>query len=86
MVKKFLDMRKMTETVAEITTKFQECDLLVPQYVVEDEMRNTRYHDTLRSNIREYVSFSTCPKLEHMISRAWEWEIDLEHIRKRREK
>lgn len=47
-------------------------------------MRNTRYHDMLRSNIKEFVSFSACPTLEDMISRSREREIDLECIGKRK--
>lgn len=47
-------------------------------------MRKTRYHDMLRAYIWEHVSYSTCPTLESMISRAREKEIDIEHLRKRK--
>ena len=73
-------MRQANETVAEITTKFRERALLVPQYADEEEMRKTRYHDMLRSNMREFNSFYVCPTMDDMISRAREREIDLEHI------
>nr|KAJ0192258.1 hypothetical protein LSAT_V11C800444800 [Lactuca sativa] len=70
---------KTTETVAEITAKYRERALLVPQYAGDEDMRRTRYHDMLRVNIREHVSFSACPTLDSMIARAREREIDLSH-------
>ena len=84
LAREFLDMRQTTETVAEITAKFRERALLVPQYAGDEDMRRTRYHDMLRADIREHVSFSACPTLDSMIARAREREIDLEHIRKRK--
>ncbi|XP_052620076.1 uncharacterized protein LOC128126364 [Lactuca sativa] len=80
----FLDMRQTTETVAEITAKFWERALFVPQYAGDEDMRRTRYHDMLRADIREHVSFSACPTWDSMIARTREKEIDLEHIRKRK--
>ena len=77
-------MIQTTESVAEITTKFQERELLVPQYAGDGEMRKTRYHDMLRADIQEHVSYSACPTLESMIAWARERELDLEHIRKRK--
>ena len=56
----------------------------MPQYVGDDEMQRTRYHDMLRADIREHVSFLASPTLGSMIARAREREIDLEHIAKRR--
>ena len=73
-------MRQTTETVAEITAKFRERALLVPQYAGDEDMRRTRYHDMLRADIREHVSFSAYPTLDSMFSRAREREIDLEHV------
>ena len=84
LAREFLDMRQTTDTVAEITAKFRERALLVPQYAGDEDMRRTRYHDMLRADIREHVSFSACPTLNSMISRAREREKDLEHIRKRK--
>ena len=52
-----MDMRQTTETVAEITAKFRERALLVPQYAGVEDMRRTRYHDMLRADIREHVVF-----------------------------
>nr|KAJ0216168.1 hypothetical protein LSAT_V11C300131450 [Lactuca sativa] len=57
LAREFLDMRQTTESVAEITAKFWERALLVPQYAGDDEMQRTRYHDMLRAEIREHVSF-----------------------------
>ena len=70
--------------MAEIAVNFRDMALLVPQYAGNEEMRKTRYHDMLRADIREHVSYSTCPSLESMISRVWEREIDLQHLKKRR--
>ena len=41
------------------------------------------YHDMLRDDVREFMSISGCKTLNDMISRTWEWEIDLENLRKR---
>ena len=74
----------MTDTLVEIIPKFIERALLVPPYEADKEMRKNRYHDMLRSNIREFVSFSASPTFDEMISRVHKREIDLEHIRKRK--
>lgn len=47
-------------------------------------MKKTWYHDILRLDISEFVSFSACQTLEDVISRAREREIDLEHIGKKK--
>ena len=82
--REFIDMGQTTETMADITAKFRERALLVPRYVGDEEMQKTRYHDMLRADIREHVSYSACPTLESMIARAQERDIDLEHLRKRK--
>ena len=69
--------------VAEIIAMFKERELLVPLYVVEEEMKKALYHEMLRSDIWQFVSPSSCKKLEDMIARAREREIDLEMERKR---
>ena len=56
----------------------------MPQYARDEDMRRTHYHDMLRADIWEHDSFSACPTMDSMISRAREREIDLEHIRKRK--
>ena len=56
----------MTESVVEITTKFREKALLVPQYVGDEEMRKTRYHDMLRADIQKHVSYSAYRTLDDM--------------------
>ena len=38
LVREFLDMRQMIETVAEITANFRERALLVPQYAADEEI------------------------------------------------
>ena len=72
--------------MVEITAKFWERELLVPQYAGDKEMRKTCYHDMLRANILEHVSYSACPNLDSMIARTREREIHLEHIRKKKGK
>ena len=78
----FMDMRQTTETVAKITSKFREWDLLVPQYATDKEMKKTRYDDMLKPEIKEFVSYLACLTLDNMIARACERKIDMEHIRK----
>ena len=41
LAREFLDMRQTTDTVAEITAKFRERALLVPQYAGDEDMRRT---------------------------------------------
>lgn len=72
LVKEYVDMHQTNETMAEITTKFRERALVVPQYDADEEMWQTRYHDLLISDIREFVNFSACSTLDDMISRAQE--------------
>ena len=43
--------------MAEIIAKFMERALLVPQYIANEEMRKTGYHDMLRDDISEFMSF-----------------------------
>lgn len=83
LAREFQDLRQTTETVAEITAKFRERALLVPQYIADEEMMKTRYHDMLRDDIREFVSFSGCKNLNDMIERARERAIELELRMKR---
>ena len=84
LAREFLDMRQPIETVAEITAKFRMRALLVPQYVGDEEMRKTHYHDILRADTREHANDSAFPIVDSMIARVKEREIDLEHIRKRK--
>ena len=51
LAREFIDMRQTMEIVVEITTKFRERALLVPQYAGVEEMRKTHYHDMLRDDI-----------------------------------
>ena len=70
--------------MAEITAKFRERALLVLQYAADEEMKKARYHEMLRSDIRQFVSRSSCKTLDDMIARAREREIDLEMEKKRK--
>lgn len=55
------------ENMTEITSKFNKRVLLVPQYVVDGEIKIMRYHVMLRTKIREFVSMTTCKILDKMI-------------------
>ena len=70
--------------MAEITAKFWERNLLVLQYATNKEMKKARYHDMLMDSIEDFVSLLGCKTLNDMIARVREWEIDLEHLRKRK--
>ena len=41
LAREFQDLRQTTETVAEITAKFRERTLLVPQYAADEEMKKS---------------------------------------------
>ena len=77
MAREFQDLLQTTGSVAEIIAKFKERDLLVPQYVVNEEMKKAMYYDMLRGHIREFVSLSSYKTLEDMIAKARDWEIEL---------
>ena len=47
-------------------------------------MKKIRYHDMLRNDIMEFMSFSACQTLEDIITRARERDIDLDHLGKRK--
>ena len=49
-------------------------------------MKKVMYHDMLRDDIREFVSFSGCETVNYMITKSLEREIDLKHLRKRKSK
>lgn len=63
---------------------FQERDLVVPYYVVHEEMRKAMYHDILKDETREFLSMSKYRTLEDMIAWAREQEINLGTVRKRK--
>ena len=54
--------------VVEITAMFRDRVLLVPQYVADEEMKKSRYHKMLRSDIRKFVSRSICNTLDDMMA------------------
>lgn len=63
---------------------FRKRDLLVSQYVTDEEMKKAWYHEMLRSDVRQFVSRSSCKTLKDMRAREKEGEIDLEMVRKRK--
>ena len=47
LAREFQDHTQTTDTVAEITSKFRERALLVPQYAADEKMKKARYHEML---------------------------------------
>lgn len=68
----------MIETMVEITDKFRERSLLVPQYIADEEVKKKRCHEMLWDNIWEFVSLKICKTLDYMITKAREQEIELQ--------
>ena len=64
--------------MAEITAKFRERALLIPQYAEDEDLRRTQYHSMLREDIREFVSFTGCKTLNEMVDKAREREMELD--------
>ena len=83
-MREFHEFQQTTETVAEITAKFQERALLIPPYATDEDMRRTRYHSMLRDDIREFVSFIGCKSLNETVEKAREWEMDSDVRTKRK--
>ena len=86
MVREFHDLQRTTETVAEITAKFQERALLIPQYAADEDLRRTLYYSMLREEIREFVSFTECKTLNEMVEKAHEKELELDSRTKQKTK
>ena len=78
LVGEFHGLQQTTKTVAEITAKFRERALLIPQYATDEDMRRTRYHSMLRDDVQEFVSFTGCKTLNEMVEKAWEREMELD--------
>ena len=68
----------------EITTKFRERALLIPQYATDEDMRRKHYHSMLRDDIQEFVSFTGCKTLNEMVEKACEREMELDSRTKRK--
>ena len=47
-------------------------------------MTKTQYHNMLKADIRELVSFLVCRTLQDMIGKSWDPKIKLGHLRKRK--
>ena len=77
-MREFQDLRQTTKTVAGITIIFCEKDLLVPQYVDDEEINKAIDHDMLMSDIRQFMSTSSCRTLDGMVVTSRQKEIDLE--------
>lgn len=58
MASEFQDLRRIAKTMTEITARFREMALMVPQYVVDKEMKKTRYHNMLREDIQKFSRVS----------------------------
>lgn len=53
----------MMKAIADMTTRFRERGLLVPQCVMYEEMKMKRCHNMLCDNIREFVIMLGCRTL-----------------------
>ena len=83
--REFLALEQGTETVTEITQKFMEMVQFVPQYAASESLKKNRYHDMLRTNIREFVNNAQFTTLAGVIEAARSRELELEtQARKKR--
>lgn len=56
LAREFQDILQITESVAKITTKFQERSLLVPLYVADEEMKKMRDQNMPSDEIHDFMS------------------------------
>lgn len=82
--REFQYLQETTDTMENITSRFREKALLVPQYDRDEEMKKMRYQDMLKENIRMFVIISSCQSLKEMIDRVLEREIELELQKKQK--
>ncbi|KAI3700658.1 hypothetical protein L2E82_45295 [Cichorium intybus] len=75
--REFLALEQTTETVPEITRKFNEMALFCPQYAASEDMKMSRYGDMLRTDIREFVTTIKHATLATMIDAARRREVEL---------
>ncbi|KAI3679919.1 hypothetical protein L2E82_50899 [Cichorium intybus] len=85
LVQEYLNLTQTTETVTEITKKFNERALFCPEFAATERMRMTRYLAMLRTDIREFVSAARHQTLTDMIAavRAQELELETQQKQKR---
>ena len=74
-MREFHGLQQTTETMAEITAKFRERALLIPQYATDEEMRQTRCHSMLRDDIWEFMRFTGCKTVNDIVEKAREREM-----------
>ncbi|KAI3751218.1 hypothetical protein L2E82_22266 [Cichorium intybus] len=79
LAREYLNLTQTTETVAEITKKFNERALFCPEYAATEKMRMNRYLAMLRMDIREFVSAARHQTLNDMIAAARARELELEN-------
>ena len=78
LAQEYLNLTQTTETVTEITKKFNERALFCPEFAATERMRMTRYLAMLRTDIREFVSAARHQTLTDMIAAARARELELE--------
>jgi len=76
--REFLALEQRTETMMEITKKFMEMVQFVPQYAASESLKKNRYHDMLRTNIREFVNNAQFNTLAGVIEATRSRELELE--------
>ena len=82
----FHELQQTTETVAEITAKFREQMLLIPQYATDEVMLRRRHHSMLREDIHESVSSTGCKILNETMENTDERVMELDFCTKRKPK
>ena len=82
--REFLALEQRTETVTEITKRFMEMVQFVPQYAASESLKKNRYHDMLRTDIREFVNNAQFTTLAGVIEAARSRELELETQAKKR--
>lgn len=71
-------LEQTTKSVAGIIAKFTERALFYSQYAASKESKMNRYHDMLRTEIREFVSISEHKSLSSLVEAVRERELELE--------
>jgi len=82
--REFLALEQKTESVTEITKRFMEMVQFVPQYAACESLKKNRYHDMLRTDIREFVNNAQFTTLSGVIEAARSRELELETQVKRK--
>ncbi|KAI3700047.1 hypothetical protein L2E82_44662 [Cichorium intybus] len=84
LAQEYLNLIQTTETMTEITKKFNERALFCPEFAATERMRMRQYLAMLRTDIREFVSATRHQTLTDMIAAARARELELETQQKQK--